>query len=152
MVISNNDINLYNSIPKNNLVMLRKERNNNKNISYLDEDINESFAANITSLLKNSFFMKSTIGEFSKIKIEKLVNNLLDKDVNEIVDKEATLILINSIGEPVVRKKVLELYNKKFGIIQRSEIEKAKNNNELDNIRSNLLKMLKRVEEMMEGK
>ena len=96
--------------------------------------------------------MKSTIGEFSKIKIEKLVNNLLDKDVNEIVDKEATLILINSICEPVVRKKVLELYNKKFGIIQRSEIEKAKNNNELDNIRSNLLKMLKRVEEMMEGK
>ena len=152
IVFTSNTPVIITDIPKNNLVMLRKERNNNKNISYLDEDINESFAANITSLLKNSFFMKSTIGEFSKIKIEKLVNNLLDKDVNEIVDKEATLILINSIGEPVVRKKVLELYNKKFGIIQRSEIEKAKNNNELDNIRSNLLKMLKRVEEMMEGK
>ena len=156
IVFTSNTPIVITDIPKNNLVMLRKERDNHKNVSCLDEHINESFAANITSLLKNSFFMKSTIGEFSKIKIENLINNLLDKKNSTIVDKEEALVLIKSIGEPVIRKKVLELYNEKFGIVQKSEleiqIEMAKDNNELDDIRSKLIEMVEKIEKRMEGK
>lgn len=156
IVFASNTPLIITDIPKNNLVMLKKEYNNDKNLICVEENVKESFAANITSLLKNSFFMKSTMGEFAKIKIEELVNNLLDKNSSEKINKEEALIIINSIGEPVFRKKLLELFNEKYGVIQKSEIyvpiEKVRDNNELKQIKNNLIEELQKIEKMMEEK
>ncbi|WP_017258886.1 AAA family ATPase [Pedobacter arcticus] len=76
----------------------------------------KTFGGNIHDLLANSFFLKEgTIGSFSHGIINKLIGeiNKLDKDALK-KDKDKLLSIIEIIGEPFIRMKVLDLFHSKF--------------------------------------
>lgn len=80
-----------------------------------------TFGANIHSLLRNTFFMDATIGEFSRQSINKIIKKL---DEGKIEEKEKRIIKrrIDSIGEPIIRRKLQERYYRSFKEI--SEVDK----------------------------
>lgn len=105
----------------------------NQNINYLWKDDNikkilninnpnrprDSFGANITDLLSNSFFLKdSLMGDFAKNKIQTTINWL---NSDETSQKRNHKKIIASIDEPILRAKLEEMYFNKFN----SEFTKA---------------------------
>jgi hypothetical protein len=89
----------------------------NDHILYLgniDNKKMKSFAANVSDLLAQSFFMRDGLmGNFVKEKINETI-----KWLNNIDDKEKSeyhLQLIQQIDEPIVRQKLIEMYANKTG-------------------------------------
>ncbi|MBD7910038.1 ATP-binding protein [Clostridium sp. Sa3CVN1] len=72
--------------------------------------IHNTFGANIYEILKDSFTLEKTIGEFSYDIITQLINSLKD-DLNDC-DREFEKFLVNSIGERLLRKKLQGMYIK----------------------------------------
>ena len=102
--------------------MLIKEDNGNCKV----EPCNIStFSANIHEILSNSFFMSSTIGAYSKNILDKIIKALKDNDDPKKygLDKNKIAYIISIIGEPIIKQKLSEMYNKKYGQkYQRAEI------------------------------
>lgn len=71
----------------------------------------ETFSKNLMLLFKDAFFMSSLLGEFSKEKIEKLINDIKNKENN----KDNQMKLIEMIAEPTLKRKVKELYYDVYG-------------------------------------
>lgn len=76
-----------------------------------------TFAANIHTLLRNGFFMKSTFGEFAQLKINNIIDILNQKDETLLscngeqqINFDDIKKTINLIGEPVLKGKLLELF------------------------------------------
>tara|TARA_R110000764_G_scaffold238954_2_gene337086 strand:- start:33949 stop:35892 length:1944 start_codon:yes stop_codon:yes gene_type:complete len=93
-------------IPKENVIFLDKDKNGNAIKSNIDR--NQTFGANIYSLLSDSFFMENgTIGEFAKKKIEWVVKVLESKNsqLNTETLKEVDYI-IESVGEPLIKQQL----------------------------------------------
>lgn len=97
------------------------------NITYLEKDnvgpfVSEqknlsTFGANIHDILKNGFFMNCTIGEFSKQKINAVIESLTTKNNCLIpLSKEEIKFIIANVGEPVLQAKLqskfVEMYPK----------------------------------------
>ncbi|KAF2508371.1 AAA family ATPase [Flavobacterium zhairuonense] len=110
-------------IPKNNVLFLDKDENNNTIISNIERE--ETFGANIHELLSDSFFLnQGFMGEFAKSKILDLINYLtfndkVSEDENNIKPKQKwsediALKVINVVGEQVIRDRLLNLFDKKF--------------------------------------
>jgi predicted ATPase len=99
----------------------------NYNIIYLDKDIygksrimkyddikrpKKSFAANITELLADSFFVtEGLIGKFASDKIDETINWLNSKDKS---NAEYHKKLIQNIDEPIIQRKLAEMYSEKM--------------------------------------
>ncbi|WXR62029.1 AAA family ATPase [Peptostreptococcaceae bacterium AGR-M142] len=121
IIFTSNSPFLISDMPKSNIVFFNKE----------NMDINDTFASNIHMLLKESFFMDSTIGEFAKKKIEQVVKVLNDEN-NDIEEDRKNEIrkTINIIGEPIIKKKLEQMYEKKFNNADKEklkyELEKIK--------------------------
>lgn len=97
-------------IPKTDLVFLKKE---GEKIIVQKElnDHKQTFAANVHTLLTDSFFLQNgLIGEFANEKINEVIELLLDKSLNEVVEKEKYIeSFINIIGEEVIKAKLLTI-------------------------------------------
>lgn len=140
LVLTSNTPFLLSDLPRENIILLQKEKieDSNENTRYSKKNnyeykikvendlLGRSFGQNIHTLLKESFFMKSTIGEYSKNKINQLIlalkplrkenndkiiyptmNQILEKlNLKNINDVEK---LIELIGEPIIRKKLIEM-------------------------------------------
>jgi hypothetical protein len=101
-------------LPASNVFILNREngdlviRNNNR----------QTFGANIHDLLANEFFLEDGfIGAFAKNKIQVVIDNLrTDKDfVPETkMEQEDIKKVIDVIGEPFLKEKLLEMYQQKF--------------------------------------
>jgi len=104
---------ILSDIPKSNVIFLQS---NDNNIIVDDNDKHcETFAANISMLFYDSFFMKKgSIGEFSKKTINEIINaikpndngespNLLEDDVRKLRK------FINIIGDDILKDKLLEM-------------------------------------------
>ena len=82
----------------------------------------KTFAGNYISLLKNSFFTNSTMGDFSKQKINSVIDFLSEqengKQKGEIehtqMTKEEARYVISIIGEPILRNKLMQWYKELF--------------------------------------
>lgn len=103
-------------LPRENVIMLDTDKDENC-IVRNDKDI-KTFGANIHTLLANSFFMESTLGEFAKQKITEVIKDLDlkikdNKDIEENRNKEIKYI-ISLVGEPVIKAKLQEMYNRAF--------------------------------------
>ena len=71
-----------------------------------------TFGANIHSLLKNGFFMPNLpIGEFAYEKINKLFGKLNSGNFNPETDLDDIYQEILLVGEPFLRNQLLMLYN-----------------------------------------
>ncbi|MCG4581194.1 hypothetical protein [Clostridium cochlearium] len=94
--------------------------------------IHNTFGDNIHSLLKNSFIMNNTIGEFANQKIKDVIKDLTERTAEEIIKEEGRKqeieYIIKNIGEAVIKRKLEGMYNKKFKHVEmNNKIEKLSN-------------------------
>jgi hypothetical protein len=101
---------------------------NNDNIIYLSREgyrlhlndemkKNDTFAQNIHRILDCNFFMHASIGEFSRQKINSVIDILYFKEKREdisIEKREEVRQIINIIGEPILKTKLEEMYYDMF--------------------------------------
>ena len=111
---------ILSDIPDQNIIFLTENGGPNK-----DRENIRTFGGNIHELLAHSFFLKNGfIGEFAKERIQEVITDL---QLEEVTNKEKTittqkkrldhkLILkkINLIGEPFLKKTLMEMYYTKF--------------------------------------
>ena len=124
IIITSHSPFLLSDLPKENVIFLdtydkdensNQEEGNCKNVTKTT-DINP-FGANIHTLLSDGFFMDDGLmGEFAKTKIQEIMDFLNnEKTIEEISIKENQVKkVIESIGEPFLKQKLLEMYYKKF--------------------------------------
>ncbi len=116
---------LISDLPRENIIFLEKG-----NEGYFTDEIEklnkcivvnglkkeQTFGANIHTLLSDSFFLDSgLIGEFSKNKIIKLVldiENISNKSSD--IDIQNLEILISLVGEPVLQEKLIKMFDAKL--------------------------------------
>ena len=115
---------LLSDIPKQNIIFLdtyKKDEREQKvgNCKVVDglKEKKQTFGANIHTLLSDSFFMDDGLmGEFAKNKIQEImdfINNI--KTIEEISTKEEQIKqVIESIGEPFLKRKLLDMYYTKY--------------------------------------
>ncbi|AKA67213.1 AAA family ATPase [Clostridium scatologenes] len=103
---------ILSDIPKMNVV--RIERCDDGRVK-LDTNNLNTFGQNIHVMLRNDFFMQSTIGEFAKTQINKVVDFLKnDGKCSDNMTAEKAKYIIDNIGEPIVKHKLEKMYNEIF--------------------------------------
>ncbi len=80
------------------------------------EDMSSTFGANIQQLYTNSFFLKgSLMGDFAKKKINELANEIINNKPNYVLENSEILAKkIQIIGEPILKQKLLTLYEQQI--------------------------------------
>lgn len=105
-------------IPKSNIIYLKREEGYTSVLKQTESVNRNTFGANIHDLLANEFFLEDGfIGAFAKNKIQIVIDNLrTDNDfVPEIkMEQEDIKNVIDVIGEPFLKEKLLEMYQQKF--------------------------------------
>lgn len=107
---------ILSDLPSGNVIFLKKDNNNNictvKNL----EGNQLTFAANIHDLLTNSFFMHDgLVGKFAQSKINKLVDEILDSSPEKVRSNSSRIRKqIDIIGEPIVKRKLIEIFEDKI--------------------------------------
>ncbi len=110
---------MLSDIPKQNTIFLKKE---DDKVTVVDESA-ETFAANIYSLFKNSFFIdNSMIGSFAERELKTLAKEI--NYINEESDIKNIKARIQAIGDDFVRKQFLDLFNMRVNA--ESEIDKLR--------------------------
>jgi len=123
-------------IPNDRILFLKKNQVKNQ-IECLNrlEDVPNTFAANIHNLYSNSFFLsEGLIGDFSKYKIDILVDEILNTSPEYVQMHSLRLRnTINLIGEPLLKGKIIEMYQQQISLLKpthkqvKEEIEKLNN-------------------------
>lgn len=112
-------------IPSNNIVYLDQTKNLVTKIDDGSTNSKKTFGANIHELLADSFFISDgLIGEFAKEKIDfvieklnsKILINEKNKTSNTSYDDEKELIwqIISLIDEPIIKFRLIEMFNLAF--------------------------------------
>jgi predicted ATP-binding protein involved in virulence len=121
IIITTHDPLTLSDFPRNNITYLKK----NGESTYICDNGNvKSFGANISDLLRDSFFLKDgLIGNFAKGKIERTIKELNywlelkagDKRI-EASQEETDNVkkIISIIDEPLIQQKLIEMYNTVF--------------------------------------
>ena len=75
-----------------------------------------TFGTTISKQILDTFYMdKGNIGSFSKEKIKEIIKRIEELDINSSAEEKKELeYLVNSIGEELVRKKLLNDINKRY--------------------------------------
>lgn len=98
-------------LPKDNVIFLK----DGEQVEGVQKK--QTFGANIHTLLSDSFFMEDGLmGEFAKNKIQEIMDYLNDKKSIKDISTSMKSIkdVIENIGEPFLRQKLLDMYYKKF--------------------------------------
>jgi len=127
MIFTTNTPFITSDLPKSHIIFLKKD--GQKVIALEQRNFqHETFAANIHTLLSNSFYMDHTlIGQFAKEKIDAILESLNSESENYIQSasqRERIKREIEIIGEPLLKRKLLELWHEKYGA--QAEIETLK--------------------------
>lgn len=163
LIFTSNSPFLISDVAKEDIIFLKKNKNNYE----YKFGVKQTFGANIHTLLTNSFFMDSTIGEFANQKIKNVVRDLSEKSKEEILNsdgrKKEIEYIIDNIGEPVIKRKLQTMYRKIFPKIieeyefqiedlqkEKAELETKLKNNYINNI-DHVMKLLDdRIKELKE--
>ncbi|MCD7878800.1 MAG: ATP-binding protein, partial [Candidatus Gastranaerophilales bacterium] len=97
---------ILSDMPSNNVVLLARNKNGN---TVVDSNKNDTFGANIHTLLAKSFFMKSTMGAFAQKKIQEAaqeLNNNSKEEKNDVYQQ-----VIKLLDDDNIYKKILERMN-----------------------------------------
>ena len=87
---------------------------NNKGKVIIDVHDIGTFGSNVHTLLKHSFFMDSTIGEFAKKQINEVIKFLNEENYSGSMNKEKAYYICNNLGEKFIGDKLVNLYKKKY--------------------------------------
>ena len=117
IILTSNSPFIISDLPSTSVVFLKKEKEKSIVLNGLD-DYNQTFAANIHSLLAHSFFMEDGLmGAFAKRKINDLIYLLVNESVHDLLPREKEIEkTINIIGEPVIRNKLSQMLSDKLSI------------------------------------
>lgn len=76
----------------------------------------QTFGANIHEILSNDFFLKSGfMGQFAKEKIEEVLEFINSSELNtEPEEIKRVKNIVDIIGEPIVKTRLLQLFNEKY--------------------------------------
>lgn len=131
IIFTTHDPLILSDIPNNNIVYLEKEGGKTKVLKE-NERPQKSFGANITDLLADSFFIEDgLIGDFAKEKINEVINFLKNED-SKINTKEEAKQIIEIIDEPLMKRKLSEMYDKLFtDDLVLKQLQKEKENLEI---------------------
>ncbi|WP_247236437.1 AAA family ATPase [Telluribacter sp. SYSU D00476] len=111
---------LTSDLPKHHLIFIEKKGKGKSIIHSKENNRKKTFGANIHSLLSDSFYMDGAlIGEFAKRKIDKIILFLKNPGNREPDSKYKKVI--EQIGEPIIRNKLLDMWNIKFGVDEEIE-------------------------------
>ena len=105
IIITSNSPYILSDLQEGDVILLGNKEN---------DMINKTFANNIYYLLKNEYFMDFTIGEFSKQKIEYILQ-IINADEN--IDKEKYINIkkiIDLIGDEILRNKLSSMLEEKY--------------------------------------
>ena len=86
------------------------------NVTYLQKgdaktnDTLNTFGQNIHTILKDSFYLSSTIGAFASKKINMTANKLCDKDHLTIAELRDCKAIIDIVAPGILKSKLIELY------------------------------------------
>jgi len=111
-------------LPKECVIRLNKCAESGNCMVTPISEINQTFASNIYDLFSSSFFMSATIGEYAKTKIEAVINSLTQNEILKEEDKKHIQDVISVIGEPLLRNKLIEMYNNKDPEYKKKVLEK----------------------------
>lgn len=106
-----------------NAVFLKKE---NDNVIVKDSlsDQKQSFAANIHTLYADSFFIQDgLIGKIASVKINAIIKQLNRLEPLDHIQHEKMRKTILQIGEPVIKTKLIQMYNDRFSMNIHERIE-----------------------------
>ena len=113
---------ILSEIPSSNLMLLKRD-SDKKTIQINDSNL-KTFGANIHELLSENFFLDNTIGEYAYIIIKNIIMFLNNEDSQfKWENKHELYSIITEIGEPFLRNKLLEIFNRKFNLPNKKEIE-----------------------------
>jgi len=135
---------LSSDLPKSNVLFI--EQMEDKSVIFHNKNNNqaETFAANIHTLFSDSFYMDGIlIGEFAKNRLDTIIKYLNNSSVT--IPNESYKRTIDLIGEPILKKKLQDMWFEKFGLdeelqqLQRriDEINQIKKKQELNKKSSN---------------
>lgn len=115
IVLTSNSPFIASDLPKTNVIFLKNIDGRTVSINELD-DLHQTFAANIHTLLSQSFFLHDgLIGTFARRKINEVINLLVNQGREEIMEKKQEIeALISIIGEPIIRTKLTQLLQEKI--------------------------------------
>ncbi|OJE02678.1 hypothetical protein A9487_17080 [Bacillus cereus] len=111
-------------IPNTNVTFLSGEFKIGHNFIEGLDGSPRTFAANISELLSNSFFIKEgLIGKFAKERINNCIRWLLTASPSEVFEKRKQLLkFIDLIGEPILRNKVHDIYQSKLKLFETQDL------------------------------
>lgn len=115
VIISTHSPFILSDIQSNNIIYLEKDSTGY--CKPVKKMIN-TFGANIHTLLKDGFFMSSTMGEFATNKIKEVISSINDCNIEDVTDEQKNewLYIINSIGEPLIQNRIMKMFNNKFSL------------------------------------
>lgn len=117
IIITSHSPFIVSDLRKEEVIFLEKNEKGITRVSDLEKHKN-TFGANIHSLYSDAFFMnEGLIGEFATNKINGLIKFLLGKPKTSRklgLDENASQMLINIIGEPVLKEHLQNMWDKKF--------------------------------------
>ncbi len=121
---------ILSDIPSQNILFLEVEKVEDengilKNIS-IQKQKQKTFGANIHDLLADSFFMnEGYMGEFAKERIQETIKTLNSNKINFTPSEKKNLkLMIDQIGEPLLRNTLNEMYYLKFDTDLDNEIKR----------------------------
>lgn len=124
LILTSNVPFITSDIPKSKILYLEKDENG-KSYSKSKKENKESFASNIHDLFSDTFYLKGMlIGDYSKDIINKVIKYIEDSD-GQIPDPNNKKIIQN-IGEPILKNKLLQMWMNKFGDQEEIEILKKR--------------------------
>ncbi|WP_259016673.1 AAA family ATPase [Emticicia fluvialis] len=144
LILSTHSPFILSDVPNNHVIFLEK---NEKGESIVNrnplQDKKMTFGSNIHSLLSDGFFMKDgLIGDFAKKKINQVIDDLIETGNKLSVQRKVEIqSIIPLVGEPIIRKKILDLYNERINLtiderIRALEESKNKLEKDIENLKS----------------
>lgn len=119
LIIATHSPIILSDIPKQNVIYLRKDKNNGQIIVDTNNKHAETFGANIFQLFNDAFFLdKGAIGCFAEKKLAELLE-MIDKQANH--NKFEIKKRISIIGDDFLRRKIEQLFIEKLHITSRVE-------------------------------
>lgn len=113
IIISSHSPMLISDLPKSNILFLKKDKKTGICKVAELEGLPNTFGANIHSLYSDAFFLKDkggAMGKFAKKTIKNVIKEL-NKDFPS--DKAHLKMIIDQIGEPLIRNQILNLFYEK---------------------------------------
>lgn len=137
---------ILSDLPFNSMILLDKNEQGQVVVQNELDGQGATLGANIHELYAHSFFLKGgLIGDYAKQKINEVANQLIKAGVTQSIDWGGIRKFINQIGEPIIKARLVELYDQKYRLYKPSEVESVKEEIEA------LKKRLKMLEKRNDG-